>query len=97
MDEIIYNIEEITKSADILISAIGKPKFVTENMVKEGVVIIDVGINRLENGLLVGDVDYENVFKKATYITPVPGGVGPMTVAMLLTNVVKAGKLEVRN
>ena len=85
------NIEEITKNADILISAIGKPKFVTENMVKEGAVVIDVGINRTENGI-VGDVDFENVEKKASYITPVPGGVGPMTIAMLLHNVVKAAK-----
>lgn len=88
------NIEEITKTADILISAIGKPRFVTSNMVKEGVVVIDVGINRLDDGLLVGDVDFENVFNKASYITPVPGGVGPMTIAMLLTNIVKAAKLS---
>lgn len=85
------NIEEITKKADIIISAIGKPKFVNENMVKEGAVVIDVGINRLETGL-VGDVDYEEVAKKASYITPVPGGVGPMTIAMLLHNVVIAAK-----
>lgn len=85
------NIEEITKNADILISAIGKPKFVTENMVKDGAVVIDVGINRTEDGI-VGDVDFENVEKKASYITPVPGGVGPMTIAMLLHNVVKAAK-----
>ena len=85
------NIEEITKNADILISAIGKPKFVTADMVKEGAVVIDVGINRLETGL-VGDVDFENVSKKASYITPVPGGVGPMTIAMLLHNVVIAAK-----
>ena len=86
------NIKEITKTADILISAIGKPRFVKEDMVKDGVVVIDVGINRLEDGSLVGDVDYDNVIKKASYITPVPGGVGPMTIAMLLTNVVKATK-----
>ena len=85
------NIEEITKNADILISAIGKPKFVTADMVKEGAVVIDVGINRLETGL-VGDVDFENVSKKASYITPVPGGVGPMTIAMLLHTVVIAAK-----
>lgn len=84
------NIEEITKEADILIAALGKPKFVTENMVKEGAVVIDVGINRNEEGKLVGDVDFENVSKKTSYITPVPGGVGPMTVAMLMNNVVKA-------
>ena len=83
------NIEEITRNADILISAIGKPRFVTSDMVKQGAVVIDVGINRLETGL-VGDVDFEEVEKKASYITPVPGGVGPMTIAMLLHNVVKA-------
>ena len=88
------NIEEITKQADILIAALGKPKFVTEDMVKDGAVVIDVGINRNEEGKLVGDVDFENVSKKASYITPVPGGVGPMTVAMLMNNVVKAAKLH---
>lgn len=86
------NIEEITTEADILIAALGKPKFVKENMVKENAVVIDVGINRNEEGKLVGDVDFENVSKKASYITPVPGGVGPMTVAMLMNNVVKAAK-----
>ena len=86
------NLKEITKDADILIAAIGKPKFVTKDMVKENSVIIDVGINRLEDGKIVGDVDYENVIDKVSYITPVPGGVGPMTIAMLLNNVVKAAK-----
>ena len=86
------NIKEITSRADILIAALGKAKFVTQDMVKEGAVIIDVGINRNEEGKLVGDVDFENVEKKASYITPVPGGVGPMTIAMLMTNVVKAAK-----
>ena len=86
------NIEEITKNADILIVAIGKAKFVTESMVKNGAVIIDVGINRTDEGKLVGDVDFENVEKKASYITPVPGGVGPMTIAMLMNNVVKAAE-----
>ena len=86
------NLEEFTKKADILIVAIGKPKFITENMVKEGVVVIDIGINRNEEGKLVGDVDFDNVSKKASYITPVPGGVGPMTVAMLMENVVEAAK-----
>lgn len=85
------NIEEVTKNADIVISAIGKPKFVTKDMIKENAVVIDVGINRLETGL-VGDVDFEEVEKKASYITPVPGGVGPMTIAMLLHNVVIAAK-----
>lgn len=88
------NIEEITKEADILIAALGKPKFVKEDMVKEGAVVIDVGINRNEEGKLVGDVDFENVSKKASYITPVPGGVGPMTIAMLMNNVVKAAKVQ---
>ena len=86
------NLKEHTKRADILIVAIGKEKFVTKDMVKEGVVIIDVGINRTEEGKLVGDVDFENVEKIASYITPVPGGVGPMTVAMLMNNVIKAAK-----
>jgi methylenetetrahydrofolate dehydrogenase (NADP+)/methenyltetrahydrofolate cyclohydrolase len=86
------NIKEITKNADILIAALGKAKFVTADMVKDGAVIIDVGINRNEDGKLVGDVDFQNVEKKASFITPVPGGVGPMTIAMLMTNVVKAAK-----
>ena len=86
------NIDEITKEADILIAALGRPKFVKEDMVKSGAVVIDVGINRNEDGKLVGDVDFENVSKKASYITPVPGGVGPMTIAMLMENVVKAAK-----
>ena len=86
------NLKEHTKRADVIISAIGQPKFVTADMVKDGVVIIDVGINRNEEGKLVGDVDFENVEKKASYITPVPGGVGPMTIAMLMHNVIKATK-----
>ena len=84
------NLEMICKNADILIAAVGRQKFVTENMVKDGAVVIDVGINRNEQGKLVGDVDFENVEKKASYITPVPGGVGPMTVAMLMNNVIEA-------
>lgn len=88
------NIKEITKNADILIAAIGKAHFVTEDMVKENAVIIDVGINRLEDGKITGDVDYENVKEKASYITPVPGGVGPMTIAMLMNNVIKATKRQ---
>lgn len=85
-----------TKQADILIAAIGSPKFVKGSMVKEGVVVIDVGINRLEDKAaqkgyrLVGDVDFDEVSKKASYITPVPGGVGPMTIAMLLKNTFEA-------
>ena len=88
------NIKDIVKNADIVVSAIGKNNFVTEDMVKQGTVVIDVGINRLDNGKIVGDVDFENVKEKASYITPVPGGVGPMTIAMLLTNLVKATKLK---
>ncbi len=88
------NIKEITKDADIIVAALGKAKFVTEDMVKDGAVVIDVGINRNEEGKLVGDVDFENVSKKASYITPVPGGVGPMTIAMLMNNVVKAAELQ---
>ena len=86
------NIGETTKEADVLIAALGRPKFVKEDMVKPGAVVIDVGINRNDEGKLVGDVDFENVAKKASYITPVPGGVGPMTIAMLMENVVKAAK-----
>lgn len=86
------NIADVVREADIVIAALGKPKFVTADMVKEGAVVIDVGINRNEEGKLVGDVDFENVEKKASYITPVPGGVGPMTIAMLMNNVVKAAK-----
>ncbi len=88
------NLAEITKRADILVAAIGKAEFVKADMVKEGVVVIDVGINRTEEGKLKGDVDFENVSKKASYITPVPGGVGPMTIAMLMNNVVKATKMQ---
>lgn len=86
------DIEDVIKEADIVVAALGKPKFVKENMIKEGAVVIDVGINRTEEGKLIGDVDFENVEKKASYITPVPGGVGPMTIAMLMNNVVKAAQ-----
>ena len=88
------NIKEITKNADILIAALGKAKFVTADMVKDGAVIIDVGINRNEEGKLVGDVDFDNVEPKVKYISPVPGGVGPMTIAMLMNNVIKATKRQ---
>jgi methylenetetrahydrofolate dehydrogenase (NADP+)/methenyltetrahydrofolate cyclohydrolase len=81
-----HNLKEICKTADILVSAIGKPKFVTADMVKDGAVVIDVGMNRDENGKLCGDVDFENVAEKTSFITPVPGGVGPMTITMLLYN-----------
>ena len=86
------NLAEHTKRADVVISAIGQSKFVKADMIKNGAVIIDVGINRGEDGKLTGDVDFENVEKKASYITPVPGGVGPMTIAMLMNNVIKATK-----
>ena len=76
----------VCAKADILVSAVGKPKFVTEDMVKKGAVVIDVGMNRDENGKLCGDVDFENVKEKTSYITPVPGGVGPMTITMLMYN-----------
>ena len=83
------NLKEICQTADILVAAIGRPRFVTADMVKEGAVVVDVGINRTENGLC-GDVDFEACKEKASYITPVPGGVGPMTVAMLMANTAKA-------
>ena len=86
------NLAEHTKRADVVISAIGQSKFVKADMVKDGAVVIDVGINRGKDGKLTGDVDFENVEKKASYITPVPGGVGPMTIAMLMNNVIKAAK-----
>lgn len=88
------NIGKITKNADIIVSAVGKINMVTKEMVKPGAVVIDVGMNRNEEGKLVGDVDFEDVSKVSSYITPVPGGVGPMTIAMLLNNVVKATKLQ---
>ncbi len=89
------NLKEHVKRADVVIAAIGKSKFITEDMIKEGAVVIDVGINRGEDGKLTGDVDFENVEKKASYITPVPGGVGPMTIAMLMNNVIKATQNQI--
>ena len=80
------NFKEVCKEADILVASVGKAKFVTADMVKDGAVVIDIGINRDENGKLCGDVDFENVKEKASYITPVPGGVGPMTITMLMYN-----------
>ena len=80
------NLQAICAQADILISAVGKAKFVTADMVKEGAVVIDVGMNRDENGKLCGDVDFDSVKEKVSYITPVPGGVGPMTITMLMYN-----------
>lgn len=87
-------LERATKKADILVVAVGKPKFITADMVKEGAIVIDVGINRGEDGKICGDVDFEEVSKVASYITPVPGGVGPMTIAMLMNNIVKAAKQQ---
>ena len=86
------NLKEITSKADILISAVGKPKVITRDMVKENAVIIDVGINRTPDGKIVGDVDYDNLLDKVSYITPVPGGVGQMTRAMLINNIIKAAE-----
>jgi len=87
------NLKEITRQADILVAAIGRAEFVKADMVKPGAVVIDVGINRLEDGRLVGDVDYAPVAQIASAITPVPGGVGPMTITMLLHNTLEAAKL----
>lgn len=87
-----HDLPSVCRRADILVSAVGKAKFVTADMVKDGAVIIDVGMNRDENGKLCGDVDFEPVSEKASYITPVPGGVGPMTITMLLKNTVTAAK-----
>ncbi len=86
------NLKEIAKNADILVAAVGRAHFVTADMVKEGAVVIDVGMNRLEDGTLTGDVDYEAVSKIAGAITPVPGGVGPMTISMLMQNTVTAAE-----
>ena len=86
------DLPSFTRQADILVSAIGRADFVTADMVKEGAVVIDVGINRRENGSICGDVDFEGVSKVASYITPVPGGVGPMTRALLMKNTMEAAK-----
>lgn len=88
------NLKEVTSRADILVAAVGIPHFVTADMVKDGAVVIDVGMDRDENGKLCGDVDFASVEPKASYITPVPGGVGPMTIATLLKNTVTAAKLQ---
>ena len=88
------NTAEICRNADIIVASVGKPKFLTADMVKEGASVIDVGINRDENGKLCGDVDYDAVAAKASYITPVPGGVGPMTIAMLMKNTLMAAKIQ---
>lgn len=88
------DLPEVTRQADILVSAVGKSHFVTADMVRPGAVVIDVGMNRDENGKLCGDVDFDQVEPIASYITPVPGGVGPMTIAMLLKNTVTAAKMQ---
>lgn len=88
------SLSEITSEADILVAAVGKAKFVKADMVKQGAVVIDVGMDRDENGKLCGDVDFEAVKEKCSYITPVPGGVGPMTIAMLMKNTLTAAKIQ---
>lgn len=88
------NLAEITKQADILVAAVGRAKFITGDMIKPGAVVIDVGMNRDENGKLCGDVDFESAEKTAGAITPVPGGVGPMTIAMLMENTLTAAKIQ---
>ncbi len=88
------NLKEICKNADLIVAAIGRPFFLKADMVKDGAVVVDVGINRLDDGRLVGDVDFENVAPKCSYITPVPGGVGPMTIAMLLNNTILAAQAK---
>ena len=87
---------DVTHRADIIVAAVGKAGFVTADMVKEGAVVIDVGINRNADGKLCGDVDFEAVEKKASYITPVPGGVGPMTISMLMQNTLTSAKLKLK-
>ena len=88
------NLSSITRDADILVVAVGRPGFITGDMVREGAVVIDVGINRSEDGKLCGDVDFASVEPRASYITPVPGGVGPMTITTLLQNTIKAAYLQ---
>lgn len=88
------NIEKYTKMADIIISAIGKAKFIKKEMIKNDAIVIDIGINKDESGRIVGDADFEEIKDKVSYITPVPGGVGPMTVAMLIKNVIKATQMQ---
>ena len=88
------NLKDVCRTADILVAAVGKPKFITADMVKPGAAVIDVGMDRDENGKLCGDVDFANVEPIAGYITPVPGGVGPMTIAMLMKNTLTAAKMQ---
>ena len=89
------NLKEICKNADLIVAAIGKPFFLKADMVKDGAIVVDVGINRLDDGRLVGDVDFYEVAPKCSYITPVPGGVGPMTIAMLLNNTILAAQAKI--
>ena len=89
------NLKEICKNADLIVAAIGKPFFLKANMIKDGAVVVDVGINRLDDGRLVGDVDFDEIAPKCSYITPVPGGVGPMTIAMLLNNTILAAQAKI--
>ncbi len=88
------NLKKHSQTADIIICSVGKPRFLTSDMVKSGAIIIDVGINRDENGKLCGDADFENLKEKVSYITPVPGGVGPMTIIMLAKNTIQATKIQ---
>ena len=90
------NLADVVKGADVVVAAVGKAKFVTADMVKEGAVVIDVGINRMDDGKLCGDVDFDNVAPKCSYITPVPGGVGPMTIAVLMQNTLKAAEAKIK-
>ena len=88
------DLSEICKRADVLVVAVGRPRLIKGDMVKDGAVVIDVGMNRDSDGKLCGDVDFESVYPKASAVTPVPGGVGPMTIAMLLRNTLTAAKLK---
>lgn len=88
------NLKAHTQNADIIIVAIGKSKFLKADMIKEGAVVIDVGINRDSEGKITGDADFDNILSKASFITPVPGGVGPMTIAMLMNNIIKAAEMQ---
>ena len=90
------DLKKHTQSADVILVGVGVINLIKEDMVKEGAIIIDIGINRADDGRLVGDVDYENVAQKCSYITPVPGGVGPMTISMLLSNTLKAAQLHAK-
>lgn len=88
------DMKEHTRNADLLVVGVGKPGLITEEMVREDSIVIDIGINRLQSGKLVGDVDFESVSQKASFITPVPGGIGPMTIALLLENTLKAARMR---